>query len=87
MYGTFPIHRNAGPYGGARRWIALACCVASNDDVGAALAALGTYTEEAAAKGVTVRVAGLKSDNLSGSKAAAASQLQMRPARFELATF
>lgn len=47
--------------------------ISSNNDVRAALAALGAYTEEAAAKGATVRVAAPNSDNLSESQAAAAS--------------
>lgn len=47
--------------------------ISSNGDVRAALAALGEYTEEAAAKGATVRVAAPNSDNLSESQAAAAN--------------
>ena len=47
--------------------------ISSSDDMRAALAALGTYTEQAAAKRAVVQVAGLNSDNLSESREAAAS--------------
>lgn len=47
--------------------------ISSSDDVRAALAALGTYTEQAAAKRSVLPVAGLNSDNLSESREAAAS--------------
>ena len=42
--------------------------ISSSDDMRAALAALGTYTEQAAAKRAVVQVAGLNSDNLSESR-------------------
>ena len=47
--------------------------ISSSDEMRAALAALGSYTEQAAAQRTVVQVAGLNSDNLSESREAAAS--------------